>query len=214
MATLPVVETRILDGLARQYQQQFGTDLIISQSMDEVQKLALRKDGQRLKYPIAYAKLDSIASSEAPDHYVSRYLLRKGILVQIGDNGNTALNVRLLPAIFNVQITYETTATVGENSVLWYTKRWLQSARMGLLKFSILIGNVRLQIGYTMDLHITVPSDRPSPADEISSYKIITNMSLKGYMSEAILKPTGMLSNIEIEEQIGANGQRHVWNFD
>lgn len=197
MKKVPLVEELMLQGFCQRYQQQFGSDLIIANSSDQVQQLQLRASGQHLTYPFAYAKINSASSPEA-DHYASRYLTRHGLTVQTGNEQNTAYNIRLLPCHYELEVTYETNKARGDNSVSFYAKRWLFAARTGALKFSINFGQVNLRIGAVLDLSVSIPSDRPSPGEAEATYKVVTNCTLKGYMSEAQLRKEAGNTTIEI----------------
>lgn len=197
MKKVPLVEELMLQGFCQRYQQQFGSDLIIAQSADQVQQLQVRASGSNLSYPFAYAKVNTASSPES-DHYASRYLTRHGLTVQTGTENNTAFNIRLLPCQYDLEVTYETNRSRGDDSVLFYTKRWLFAARTGALKFSINFGQVNLRIGVTLDLSVSIPSDRPSPGEAETAYKIVTNCSIKGYMSEAQLRREAGHTNVEI----------------
>lgn len=211
---LPAVEDRIFGGFQEQYHKVFGCDIVITQASDAIKVLQQRREGAQPTYPFAHAKATTISSPETADHYVSRYLLRKGLVVNVGPGGNTAVNVRLLPVIFNLDITYETNAAAGENSVLWYTKRWLMACRMGLFKFAIDIGRLRVKIGVTGDVTVTVPSDRPSPSEEESGYKIQTQAQIKGYMSEVQLAQAGELVTLNLDAQFGTDpGAVEKWDL-
>lgn len=212
---IPAVEDRILTGFQQQYQKVFGCDIVLVQSSDPIKILQQRLEGAPLRYPFAYGKVTTIQSPETADHYVPRYLLRKGLVVQTSEGGkNTNWNIRLLPTIVNLDITYETDASVGENSVIWYTKRWLMACRMGLFKFAIEIGRLRMKIGITGDLQVNVPGDRPSPSEEESGYKIQTQVQIKGYMSEMQLAQSGELVTIKLDAQFGSDpGVVEKWDL-
>lgn len=205
MIKIPAVEDTILVGFQKQYQKVFGCDIVLVQSSDQVKVLQQRRSGGQPAYPFAYGKATLIQSPESADHYVSRYLLRKGLVVKTGPGGNTNVNIRLLPTIVNLDLTYETNATVGEKSVLWYTKRWLMACRMGLFKFAVDIGRLRIKIGVTGDLQVNVPNDRPSPSEEETGYKIQTQAQIKGYMSEMQLAQSGELVTLKLDAQFGSD---------
>lgn len=212
---IPAVEERVLSGFQMMYQKTFGCDIVIAQTTDQIKQLQLRRNGGQPTYPFAYAKVTTFASPEAADHYVPRYLIRKGIPVQVGSGENTTWNIRILPAIFSLDITYETNAASGQNSAVWYSKRWLMACRMGMLKFAIEIGRLRLKIGYTGDLTVNFPNERPSPSEEETGYKLQTQLQLKGYMSEMQLAPRGELFTINAEAQFGdgPNGASENWDL-
>lgn len=211
---IPAVEDRILTGFQTQYQRVFGCDLVIVQTTDAIKVLQQRTNGGQPVYPFAYGKVSTIASPETADHYVSRYILRKGIVTKISEAGNTNWNIRLLPTIMNVDITFETNASVGENSVTWYTKRWLMACRMGMFKFAIDIGHLRVKIGITGDLTVNVPTDRPSPSEEETGYKIQTQAQIKGYMSEMQLAQSGNLTSVLLDAQFGSDpGVVEKWDL-
>ncbi len=214
MERIPAIEDRILDGFQQRYYKTFGCDLVIAQTTDAIKILQQRREGHQPVYPFAYAKVSTIASPESADHYVPRYLLRKGVVVKVSPGGNTAVNVRLLPVIMNLDITYETNAAAGDHSVLWYTKRWLMACRMGLFKFAIEIGKLRVKIGATGDLTVNVPGDRPSPSEEESGYKVQTQVQIKGYMSEVQLAQAGELVKLKLDAQFGNDaGAVEQWDL-
>lgn len=210
---IPAVEDRIFEGFQAQYYNTFGCSLVITQASDAIQEIQRLAQGRPLRYPLAYAKITTIASPESPDHYVPRYLLRKGFVTATSPGGNTNVNVRILPSIITLDLTYETRSSSGEGSVAWYAKRWLMACRMGLLKFSIEIGRMRIKIGVTGDLTINIPGDRPSPSEEESGYKVQTQVQIKGYMSEIQLAQSGELVKIELDAQFG-NDSEPVENWD
>lgn len=210
---IPAVEDRILGGLQSKFLSQFGCDLVVAQTTDQIKQLQLRANGHDVKYPYAYAKLTSISSPENSDVYVSRYLLRKGINFT-EPNANAGYNIRLLPTQFDFEVTYETNNASGDGGIMWYIKRWLMASRQGLLKFRIEFGNVRLNIDVRMDLNVSVPNERPAPSEAETAYKVITNLQVRGYMSEMQAKPVASPNLQEVRMQVGLQDGENLFNED
>lgn len=192
---LTAVQDIIFAGFQSRYQQVFGTMGVWSSSSDQIQGVEKAQEGKRVEYPYAFFRLSSV--SRNVESYSSHYLARHGLVFSIETDGNVGQKVKLLPVVFETEIEYVTNRYQGsDTSVTNYITRWLMASRLGHLKFNIRYGRVSLGINVEPSESIS-PSQRENPTDAETSYKLVSSVSIKGYVSEAMVQDQQIAKNVE-----------------
>lgn len=202
------IENFIINGLINRLANTFGCTVFYSNASNRLQ--VLRDRNKNLRFPYLLLNLNSISFST--EFYNSHYLARKGMKVRLADSGNVLAKVRLLPATLDFKVEYFTDKNVGDNSVLYFIKRWLFARRCGYLKYSIKFG-YEYAINVLMDESISQPI-KDQETDQMSVYQCEGNLQVQGFVSEAQLLTEGVLTNLSMETRIKghANSEVTFWS--
>lgn len=193
------VENIINTGLLQRFGHVFGCRAIFVSSNDKTRQLKKTFEGGQVEYPYAFLQHPTIVPDET--NYSSHMTTRVGLPVII--NRENEQRVRLLPATFEYECEFICSSyeagdkAKASDSVLQFTKRWYFARRMGQLKFNIEYGALNIRIGCEMS-NLQTPL-RGNATEEETEYKTTGSITVKGYLSEPLLKNVGVVQELEAE---------------
>lgn len=203
------IENFIINGLINRLANTFGKCTVFySNASNRLQ--TLRDRNKNLRFPYLLLNLNSISFNT--EFYNSHYLARKGMKVRLADSGNALAKVRLLPAVFDFKVEYFTDKNAGDDSALYFIKRWLFARRCGYLKYSVKFG-YEYAINVLMDDSVSQPM-KEQETDQMSVYQCEANLQVQGFVSESQLLTEGVLNNLSLETRIDghANSEVTFWS--
>ncbi len=186
------VEDFVFKGLKQRMNEVFGVPVAFDNSTDEIQAMRkMQQDG--VKYPFMFLTVTSFARTV--EGWRSTPFIRRGVDAFISTDNKMAYKVSMIPVDFICEVTYKDNEF---SRVKEYAKRWLMSIQSGFLKFSIEYGQLHLPI------HIVLGDDVPTPkreanAENIQEYSVITQLTVKGWMSEEKLREQQAVTEIQVE---------------
>ena len=195
------IDSAVLAGFVQRFQQVFNCKCAVTYEFEKTKVLErIFGQGQPLEYPYAWFEIQSIGHNK--EWYSTQLMVRKGRIVTI-DSGSTVQRVRIMPANFDLGITYVTNKfdSVEQGSITAFARRWLLAYRGGYLKFTINYGNLVLNVALTMPETLTIPT-RENVVETETSYKLTTNLTLHGYISEPIFAQGGKINTINVNSSI------------
>lgn len=200
--TLQPVDYFALAGLAQKITQQFRAPAIYTTSPDQTRQLQAVQ-GKTPEYPYIFLNVQSW--SAASDRYNANRLSRAGVPVSINTSGNQYEMARVVPANFEVEVTFVTNTQSGSdaslNSVSGFARRWLFARRNGSLNFTVNYGMTDFAITCTLSESVPTPP-RESATDQPTEYRSQTNLTLHGYVSEPVLGKRGRVQEIILSEEV------------
>ena len=191
-----------LTAFLQRFQQVFNCKCVYTNSVDKTKILdRIFGEGKPLEYPYATFEIQSIAANK--ESYNTQMMLRKGLILNV-DSGSTVQQVRVMPANFDLAITYTTNRfeSVEQGSVLAFARRWVLAYRGGYLKSTINYGRLAFNTWLTMPESVTLPT-LPNIVESESAYVITANLTLHGYISEPILASGGKVNTINVLSSVG-----------
>jgi len=192
---LQPIEEFIYSGFAKRYYQVFNAIPVMVTAFDKAKAVEKAFEGKVPTYPIGL--ITPVSIDQNIESYATNQLARRG-LGSIIDN-DSMYSVKLLPALLELEIEYRTLRFSGtDDSVLSYIKRWLFARRIGSLKFNVDYGRLVFPIDVMpSSSNVAIPL-RESTVEAETCYKIVTNITLKGYISEAELAQQGIVKKIVV----------------
>jgi hypothetical protein len=193
----------------KRFQQVFNCKCAFINTFDKTKVLErIFGEGEPLTYPYAYFEIQTFGANK--DWYSTQRFVRKGLIVNV-DSDSTVQKVRVLPANFDINITYVTNKfeSVEQGSVTAFARRWLLAYRAGYLKSTINYGRLAFNIGATLSETVQIPSLENIVESE-TSYKLTTNITLHGYVSEPMLAIGGKVNTINVQSGITGTNPRLV----
>ena len=202
---LQPIDDFVLKGFQARFQQQFGCEVIYVTTNEEAVVALRAKEGNPLTYPYAFLRIQSTGPNT--ESYTTNYLARKGLIALVEDNNLVAHRVRLIPTLFELEVKYVTNKfkSTEQGSVLAFIRRWLFARRNGALQFNVRYG--LLSLGIQVMLSDSVPfTPRENAPDNETAYQVVTNATIKGYISEPELGTVGIVNQVALQEVLDAKG--------
>lgn len=200
--SLQPVDHYVFTGLERKIAQQFRCPAIFVTSPDQTRQLNLVQ-GKQLEYPYIFMTVQTW--SAASDRYTANRLARQGLPVAINTGGNQFSTVRVIPANFEIEVTFTTNkSSVSDASltgVSGFTRRWLFLRRNGALNFVVNYGMTDFPITCKLSESVTTPK-RDSPTEQESVYQVTTTLTLEGFTSEPVTGRRGRIQDIVLSEEV------------
>src|ERR1700688_2112403 len=140
------IDSAVLAGFQQRFQQVFQCKCAFTNEFEKTKVLErIFGQGMPLEYPYAWFEVQSIGHYK--EHYSTQLMVRKGLVVTV-DSPTTVQKVRVMPASFDLAITYVTNKfdSVEQGSVLSFARRWVLAYRGGYLKFTINYGRFAFQV--------------------------------------------------------------------
>lgn len=193
------IENFIFEGIVKRLQQTFGcyTQYCNAPStLIEMQKIRARK----INFPYLLFNLTGMNSLD--EFYNSNYLSRSGVVVA-DKSANTISKVKLLPCKFDFNCNYYTNTNAGDNSALFFMKRWLFARRLGYLKFTIKYGDNTYGCHVELDESVSLPERDPEPEGP-NWFKLDCRFSVVGFISEAEVLSEGRVTTIKTELKVNS----------
>ena len=186
------VDKFVRAGFEQRMQSQFRAPAIWVQSPDALPTLKTMLGNRQPEYP--YLFLYESGSSPNTESYPTNRLARHGIPVTMNQDGKQFQTVKVLPTNFEVEVTYITDKFQGnEDSVDFFKRRWWFTRRNGALNFGIDYGLSKLTVTSTLTDSLQIPK-RENPAETESVYTVTTNVTIHGWLSEALLMTRGRIN--------------------
>lgn len=202
------IEDFVLNGILKRFTEVFQCRALFTTTADKTRSLARLMDGKPVEYPYAFLTVQSIAHNK--ESYQSPTLTRRGVPIACGQGQQ--FTARLLPTNFTIEVEFHTNKYSGlePQTVIGYARRWLFALKCGYLKFNIQYGQMPVWIGVTIDDTVSTPPLENKVESE-TTYKIVGNIVVHGWMSEPILGSQGVVGEIDLETMFGsANGYNFV----
>ena len=190
---LQPIEEFVYSGFAKRYYQVFNAQPIFVTAYDKAKAVEKAFEGKVPTYPIGI--ITPVSIDQNVESYATNMLARRGLATIVDDGA--LYSVKILPALLELEIEYRTLRFSGtDDSVLAYIKRWLFARRIGSLKFNVDYGRLALPIDVMPNSsNVAIPA-RESTVEAETCYKIVTSITLKGYISEAELAQQGIVKEI------------------
>jgi len=193
--TIQPVDSFIKDGFLQKVIQQFRAQALYVTSPDKLKALQTLLNNATPKYPYLFLNVQSQAPN--PNSYTSHLLSRQGIPVSLNTDNNQFQLARIIPTLFEVEMTFITNAySGGLESVEGFNRRWLLVRRNGAMQFNVDYGLSQLSISYQLGDSISIPA-RENPAEAESVYQVVTQATINGYVSEPVLGTRGRINNLQ-----------------
>jgi hypothetical protein len=176
------IEKLVKEGLVQNFRKVFDADLTITNTSNKRELVAKRAQGRALKYPIAFAELNSVALP-TQGAYRSQALLRRGLTGQATSDNLGTFKVSMIPMDSAYQILF---ITNDFSQAEKFGKLWLMAAVGGFLKFSIMYGVVDVGISLELDRQVSFPQRDASPGT-VEEYEVTANLVVNGYASHDAL---------------------------
>lgn len=197
------IDYLVLAGFQQRFQQVFECDKCAFVNVTDKAKVVERVFGRGvpLTYPYAFFEIKRI--SENHDSYNPHNLMRRGMVIGVGSN-ETYQQVRVIPANFDIDITYVTNQfqLLDQGSVMSFTRRWLLARRAGYLKSSVDYGRLQFGIGVTLDEAVATPT-LDNITETESSFQVKVGATIHGYISEPILNEIGKINTFNVNTEVG-----------
>lgn len=195
------IETQVFDGLLKRFTQVFQCPALIVTTQDKTRTLERMQEGKPIEYPFAFLTVQSLNHNK--EQRQSAYLSRRGL--PIAHSKGQAHTSRLVPVNFVFEVEFRTAKFSGVEvaTVIGYAKRWLFAYKCGMLKFNIQHGQLPVRIGVTMDDTVPTPP-LDNKLDTETCYKIVSNLTVHGWVSESNLGSQGVVEDVELEMAFGA----------
>lgn len=172
--------------------------VIFTTATDKAQVLAKMFENKTVSYPYAFLTVQSMGSN--PESRSTNMMARQGVVALVDDG--SAERVRLMPCNFEIEVEFITNKFQGieQGAVLSYIRRWLFARRAGYLKFNISYGRLALGIGVTLNDTPAIPL-RDNVVETESIYKVVSTLTVHGYISEPITGTVGVIQDLQINGQ-------------
>lgn len=203
---LQPIEEFVYSGFQSRLQQQFNCPVFMLSSTDKTRVGQRLMSGKPLEYP--YITVFPTAVDDNPESYSANLISRKGLIVAVDGNGGLVHKVKLLPTLFEVEVSYVTnsfTAGAASSGVLFFLKRWRFARRNGALSFNINYGLLNPSIQVTCSPNVPI-TPREIATENVTEYTITTSASILGYMSEAEVTTTSVVDTVAVLEAEGLSG--------
>jgi len=200
MTMLQPVDDFIFEGWNKRFQQVFGCKMCaFIQDNDETKVLNRLFDGKDIEYPYAWFKIDT--TSNTPETFSTNYMARRGFDIAVRDD--KLLRAKFVPTTFDITVTYITNQFDGvyPGSVRSFLRRWPMARRSGFMKFKVNYGRVQFGINVELGDSVQVPAGENKTEQE-AVYKITTNASIRGYVSEPEIQEIGKINHLDVVSQI------------
>jgi len=205
MASVPgahiPVDQLVLAGFQQRFQQVFNCKCAYTNSHDKTKILdRVFGEGQTLEYPYAHFEIQSVAANK--ESYSTQMMLRKGLVVTV-DSSSTVQRARVMPANFDLQVTFVTNKfdSVEQGSIIAFARRWVMAYRGGWLKFTINYGRLQFNVAVTMPESVTIPTLENIVETE-SAYSLVTTTTLHGYISEPVFAQGGKVNAVNVSMSV------------
>jgi len=186
------IEKMVKEGLVQNFRKVFDTDLTITNTSNKRELVARRAQGRALKYPFAFAELNSV-SLPTQGAYRSQSLLRRGIVGQATSDNLGTFKLSMIPMDSTYQILY---ITNDFSQAEKFGKTWLMAAVGGFLKFSILYGVADVGISLELDRQVSFPQRDAAP-NAPEEYEVTANLIINGYASHDALMNQQAATTVE-----------------
>ena len=196
MEKIQPIENFIFDGAVKRLQQTFGCYVQYCNSPDTV--LEMQKIRKQVNFPYLLFSLSGM--SAIPGYYNSNYLSRHGLMIS-HTTDNVLQKVKLLPCKFDFNCNYYTDIHAGQNSVLFFMKRWLFAQRLGYLKFKVKYGSYTYGCHVELDDSISQP-EKDMQTESYSYFKTDCRFSVVGYISEPQVLTDGVITTVRTELKV------------
>lgn len=205
------IENFVFDGLLQRFTQVFGCPAMITTVNDKTRTLQKFFEGREVEYPYAFLTVQSVASDN--ERWTNRRLSRRGLTVAVGQD--QIFQARLTPVNYVVEVEFWTNEFAGKSlkSVLSYARRWIFAQQCGHLKFNVEYGRLPVLIGVTMDESVPTPP-LDNRAEQEAAYKIVSSLTVKGWMSEPVLGSQGVINDIQAEMAVASDGSVEGYVFE
>ena len=190
------IENFIFNGIVNKLHKVFGCFVQFVNSESRVQTMQSVRKNARLPY--MFVLLDSI--NYADQYYNANYLSRHGLTLKLADTKNALARVKFLPCTFNMRVEYLTNKRDGDNSTVFFIKRWMFARRLGYLKFDVTYGE-KFSCPVQMDDQISQPI-REQETEGMALYTIEANLSINGFVSESQILTSGVLNDLSVETKV------------
>ena len=189
------IEEMIFKGLKQRIHEVFGCPIAFDNSTDEIQAIRKLQQQTGVQYPYMFLSLSSL--NRSTDAWRSTPFIRRGVNIVLANN-KQVLNIAMVPVDFVCDVTYKDN---DFSRVKNYAIRWLMSVQSGYLKFTV-------NYGQLFPIHIILGDDVPTPkreanAENIQEYTVITQLTVKGWMSEAKAREQPVYTEVEFEAFAG-----------
>jgi hypothetical protein len=190
-------------GFLQKLKEQFRCPATFTTSPDKLASLKTMLGNKQPEYPYLFCVQQSLSPNR--EGYSSHRLARYGIPVTYSDDGRQALNALIIPQNFEIEVTFITNKYDGGlESVDGFSRRWQFSHRNGYTNFSVNYGLTTLDIQVLLSDTITTPV-RENPADVESVYQVVTNATIKGYISEPELIPRQRVLALDVKLDVATS---------
>jgi hypothetical protein len=193
------VDDYVQAGVCQQMTQQFEAPAIFITQPDALAALKAQLGNEQPSYPYVFMYIQSVGPNT--DSYMARRLARYGIPVQVNSDNKQIQTVKIFPTNFETEVTFISPKYDSRDlkSVKGFIRRWMMTARNGALNFNVNMGLSSLSINVKLGDSITIPK-RESPADTEPLYQVVTNMTINGYLSEAMLQTRGRINQVVLAD--------------
>lgn len=184
------IEQLVKEGLVQNFRKVFDTDLTITNTSNKRELIAKRAQGRALRYPYAFAELNSVALP-TQGAYRSQALLRRGIVGQATSDNLGTFKLSMIPMDSTYQILY---ITNDFSQAEKFGKTWLMAAVGGFLKFSILYGVADVGVSLELDRQVAFSQRDASPSVP-EEHEVTASLIINGYAShDALMNQQAALS--------------------
>lgn len=196
MDRIQPIENFIFEGVVKRLQQVFGCYVQYCNSPDTL--LEMQKIRKQVSFPYLLFSLSGISAMD--QHYHTNYLARHGLRIN-QSTANVSQKVKLLPCKFEFNCNYYTDVNAGNNSVLFFMKRWLFARRLGYMKFTVNYGSNSYGCTVELDESVSQPEKDAQP-DAYSFFKVDTRFSVLGFISEEQVQTEGVITTVRTELKV------------
>lgn len=192
--TIEPIDKFVLSGFSDQISANFKCPCVYVTGPDKVPTLA-RVLGDVPKYPYMFFSILSWGSNT--DSYLSTKTAREGLQITAANTRNQAQMVHVLPAKFEIELTYVTNKHDGSDTtaLLGFARKWLLLRRVGALSFVVNYGLTQFPIHCI--LSDTVPfAPKESPTEGEAVYQAVVQATINGYISEPVTTTDGIVSEV------------------
>jgi hypothetical protein len=192
------VDKYVRAGFEQRMQSQFRAPSIWISNPDALANLKTMFGNKQPEYP--YMFMYETSSGPNTESYTTNRLARHGIPVTMSNDGKQFQTVKVIPWNFEVEVTYVAAKAEGNtDSTDFFKRRWAFTRRNGALNFGIDYGLSKLTVTSTLADSLTMPK-RENPADQESVYQIVANITIHGWISEALLMTRGRINQIVLAD--------------
>lgn len=194
------IDSFIQAGFQKQLEKHFSCSCVYTTASDKTRTLSqIIKDNP--VYPYIFIVIQNL--SQNLDSYPSAVLSREGIPVRVSTSQNQALTVTVLPTKFDLELTYISNKHNGldTKSVMGFARKWLMLRRLGQLSFNVNFGMQVLPVHCILGQDVPI-QPRENATDGESVYQVVVTASINGYISEAQTDTIGVVSQIDVVQEI------------
>lgn len=207
------VDVFVRAGFLQQVTDQFRAVTTWTTSPDKLAELKTALGNKQPAYPYVFLTQQSLSPNK--ESYNPRRLARYGVPVRFSDDQRLAYNARLIPANYEVELTFITNDyDRSVHSVNGFARRWAFAQRNGYLNYRVNYGLTALDVNVMLTDTLSLPQ-RENPADSESIYQVVANVTIHGYVSEPELAERQRILQIEptFEVSEAKEGTSHFYPF-